>query len=47
VPHQDFGRASMRLLLNRTLERRKGGRADRRHDQRTIQLQRQYSFQSA
>jgi len=28
VPHQDFGCASMRLLLDRTLDGRKGGRAD-------------------
>src|SRR2546426_3590369 len=33
VPHQDFGCASMRLLLDRTLDGRKGGRADRGHDQ--------------
>ena len=36
VPHQDLGRASVRLLLDGTLERREGGRVERRHDRRFV-----------
>ena len=36
VPHQDFGRASMWLLLDSTLDRREGGRTDRGHDRRLV-----------
>ena len=36
VPHQDFGRAPMRLLLDCALQRRQGGRSDRGDDQRPV-----------
>ena len=37
----------MRLLLDGTLERRKGRRADREHDQRPVRSQRQHALQCA
>ena len=36
VPHPDFGRAPVRLLLDRALQRRQGRRPDRGDDQRSV-----------
>src|SRR5262249_19710682 len=41
VPHQNLGRAPMRLLLDRSLQCRQSRGADRKHDQRSVRLCRQ------
>jgi hypothetical protein len=42
--HEDFGRASIRLLLDRAFEYRQGRRPDRNHDQRFVRFPRQQAL---